>query len=182
MFIGLSKNIGGGFRIGLGTKIGKSGSKDTKNSKGEFASFVQKVENDMNNLLIIFLESNGQSFKKLQKSKEDLDVVFAGNSDYKEFTSIYFSAQKEIEKILYREDTTSSAKKAITEAVFTVKDFINKKYPNAKQKIDTTRSKSIKKLLLLAVILFVIFSLIAGKSEQANRVENIKIDQKTINN
>lgn len=136
MFLGVSKNIGGGFRVGVGTKLGfgskKPSSKELQTE--EFITFLRKVENDLNEALIIFIKGNGQDYNKLLKDKTDLDELFKENEKYNEFITLYNNAKYEIEKILYTGDGGVVAKRAITDVVYTVKDFINSEYPNITSK------------------------------------------------
>jgi hypothetical protein len=157
MFVGVSKNIGNGFRVGLGTKLGggKKPSSKELNTK-EFQEFMHKVQADINNALLVFLEANGQSYKKLVKSKVDLDDVFKDNSDYQEFISIFNQTKRDIEKVLYSGDSGVVAKRAITESVFALKEFMDSKYPNVvpKEKIKKPMNKFLKWFLIIFAILF----------------------------
>ena len=90
MYIGMSKNIGGGFRIGFGTKIG--GRKTVPTSKelrtSEFNAFMQKVQNELDSALITYVKANGHDFDALENEQVDLDVLFKDSDDYDEFRNI----------------------------------------------------------------------------------------------
>lgn len=178
MFVGVSKNIGNGFRVGVGTKLGggKKPSSKELNTK-EFQEFMQKVEDDINNSLLIFLEANGQSYKELVKSKADLDEVFKDNSDYKEFISLLNQTKRDIEKILYSGDSGVVAKRTITDSVFSLKEFIDNKYPNItpKEKIKKPMNKFLKWFLIF--LGFIIISNIIAINDLKN--QNIQATQTT---
>ncbi len=169
MFLGVSKNVGNGFRIGVGTKIGGGKSKGPTNKElksSEFSAFMNKVQTDMNENLIGFIESNGQNFKQLQKSKVDLDEVFADNEKYKEFMAVYNASREEIDKVLYTADDGIVAKRNITDAVFNVKNFISREYPNYQAKSSGGIWNSIKSIVkvvgytfLALVILSIVLSM-----------------------
>jgi len=179
MFVGVSKNIGGGFRIGIGTKIG-SGNKKPSNKElqtQEFISFLKQVEDDLNNALFIFIEANGEDYYQLLKDEIDLDEIFKDNEKYHIFIKIYNDAKYEIEKILYSGDSGIVAKRAITEAVFSVKKFINREYPNFKPKI---RPKwifhkiviFILKGILLVFLFFLVFGIVGVMSQKDKQTKN----------
>jgi len=136
MFAGVSKNIGGGFRIGVGTRLGskKKGMSVEQKKDKDFMSFLATAQKDMNVALVTFIEANGEDFKKLMKSKVDLDEVFADNNDYAEFKETFDDAKLKIDKIIYSGDSGVYAKRQITNGVFEIKNFIDTKYPNFKPK------------------------------------------------
>lgn len=166
MFLGVSKNVGNGFRIGVGTKIGGGKSPKPSNKKlrsDEFSTFMLKVQTDMNSGLLAFIENNGQNFKQLQKSKADLDEVFADNEKYKEFMSIYNQAREDIDKVLYTADDGIIAKRSITDAVFNVKNFISREYPNYQVRTENVIWKSIKsvvKVVGYSILALVVLSIV----------------------
>lgn len=168
MFIGVSKNVGNGFRIGVGTKLGGSKKNSSKelNTK-EFIEFMEKVQYDINYALLVFLEANGQSYKKLVKSKEDLNDIFKDNSDYMEFISIFNQTKRDIEKILYSGDSGIIAKRSITESIFTLKEFIDNKYPNIvpKEKIKDS-STSFLKWFLIFIGVIVFLSMVSSNAQE----------------
>ncbi len=136
MFVGASKNIGGGFRIGVGTRLGskKKGMTAEQKKDKDFMSFLSTAQKDMNEALVTFIEANGEDFKKLMKSKVDLDEVFLNNDDYKEFKETFDDAKLKIDKIIYSGDSGVYAKRQITNGIFEIKNFIDTKYPNFKPK------------------------------------------------
>lgn len=170
MFVGASKNIGGGFRIGVGTKIG-GGKKQTQEQlkDKEFQKFLNTVQNDMNIFLITFVEANNQDFKEIEKSKIDLDEVFKDNEDYKKFIELYQSVKNKIDKVIYMGESGLVAKKHITNELFELKQFIETKYPNFEPKYKTNNSsfstikKIVKYFLIFMVVMFLIGLLGQGK-------------------
>jgi hypothetical protein len=135
MYFGLSKNLGGGFRIGVGSKIGggssssprQPSSRDLKNE--EHRLFMQKVKEESENALKIFLAANGQDFNKLYESDIDLDDLFKDNPKYIEFIDLYKKLATTIEKVNFSGDGSISAKRTITDDLFKVKEFIQTNYP-----------------------------------------------------
>ena len=170
MFVGASKNIGGGFRIGVGTKIG-GGKKQTQEQlkDKEFQKFLNTVQNDMNIFLITFIEANNQDFKEIEKSKIDLDEVFKDNEDYKKFIELYQSVKNKIDKVIYMGESGLVAKKHITNELFELKQFIETKYPNFEPKYKNKNSsfstikKIIKYFLIFMAVMFLIGLLGQGK-------------------
>lgn len=170
MFVGASKNIGGGFRIGLGTKIG-GGKKQTQEQlkDKEFQKFLNTVQNDMNIFLITFIEANNKDFKEIEKSKVDLDEIFKDNEDYKNFIELYQSVKNKIDKVIYIGESGLVAKKHITNELFELKQFIETKYPNFEPKYKTNGGafskikKIIKYFLIFMFIMFLIGLLGQGK-------------------
>lgn len=130
MFFGVSKNIGG-FRIGVGTRISgkKKGPTNKELKSAEFSAFMDKVQGELNTAIATLIEANGYDFNKLRKEKADLNEVFAGNEDYKEFISLFESAKSKIEKVMFSGDNGVVAKRTITDEVFKIKEFINRTYP-----------------------------------------------------
>ena len=179
MFVGVSKNIGGGFRIGIGTKIG-SGNKKPSNKElqtQKFISFLKQVEDDLNNALFIFIEANGEDYYQLLKDEIDLDEIFKDNEKYHIFIKIYNDAKYEIEKILYSGDSGIVAKRAITEAVFSVKKFINSEYPNFKPKIKPEWIfhkivTFILKGILLVFLFFLVFGIVGVMSQKDKQTKD----------
>jgi hypothetical protein len=164
MFVGVSKSLGGGIRVGVGTRLG-SGSKKPSSKElqtGEFTTFLRKVEDDLNQTLIIFIEGNGHDFHQLLKDKTDIDELFKDNEKYTEFITLYNNAKYEIEKILYTGDSGVVAKRAITDVAYTVKDFINSEYPNVtpKPKPKGLISK-IFSFIWKSIVIFFILTIIA---------------------
>lgn len=170
MFVGASKNIGGGFRIGVGTRIG-GGKKQTQVQlkDKEFQNFLQTVQNDMNKFLITFIEANNKDFKEIEKAKIDLNEVFKENEDYKEFIELYQSVKNKIDKVIYMGESGLVAKKHITNELFELKNFIETKYPNfePKYKINKSPFSIIKKIgkyfLIFMAIMFVLGIISQGK-------------------
>ena len=179
MFVGFSKNIGGGFRIGIGTKIGSNKKINNKELQTrEFQDFLKQVEIDLKNSLMTFVEANGEDYYKLLKDKVDLDDVFKDNKKYHIFIKIYSDAKYEIEKILYSGDSGIVAKRGITEAVFNIKRFINEEYPNFKpkfnikmyiHKIFTFIWKSI--LVIFILLLLTMFNIDSKNQDNKNTVK-----------
>jgi len=167
MFVGASKNIGGGFRIGVGTRLGskKKGMTAEQKKDKEFMEFLRTAQKDMNVVLVTFVEANGQDFKQLMKSKADLDEVFADNEDYPEFKKTFDDAKLKIDKILYSGDTGVTAKRQITNGVFELKNFIDTKYPNFKPKYkvgSTGGFFGFVKRVVYGVIFFIVVLIIMG--------------------
>jgi len=163
MFIGISKNIGSGFRIGVGTKLNGFKKQTAEQLKDkDFQSFLNRVQNDMNKFLITFIEANGKDFKKIKKLDLDLDEIFKDNQDYKEFIELYYSVKNKIDKIIYMGESGLIAKKHITNELFELKQFIEIKYPNFepnyKNSIGFFESikKIIKYFLIFMIIMFII--------------------------
>lgn len=131
MFLGISKNIGGGFRIGVGTRIssGKKGPSNKDLRTAEFSQFMKKVQLELNTAVATFVEANGHNFKQLMKGRADLDEVFVNNENYDEFISRFNKAKKSIEKVLFSGDEGIVAKRTITDEVFSLKEFLEKIYP-----------------------------------------------------
>jgi len=159
MFVGVSKNIGNGFRVGVGTRLsgGKKGSSSKELKTAEFSQFMNKVQDELNTIVATFIEANGHDFKKLMKEKTDLDELFANNENYDEFISRFRKAKTTIEKVLFAGDDGVVAKRAITDEIFELKEFIEKCYPGfvpTSAAIDDRRSVGI---LLGAGILFLPF-------------------------
>lgn len=144
MFVGLSKNIGGGFRVGVGTRVGGKGSKPTKEQlkDKEFIDFMQTAQYDMNVALVTFVEANNQDYKQIVKNNTDLDELFKDNDDYKEFISLFEKAKTKIDKIIYTGETGVIAKRKIASEIFDLKDFLSKKYPNFQTKYKVKKGSS----------------------------------------
>lgn len=185
MFVGISKNLGNGFRIGLGTKLDGSNKISAKElNTQEFKIFLNKVEQDLNNFLLIFIKANNQNYNELVSSKADLDDVFKDNDNYEEFVSILSKTKKDIDKILYTGDTGVVAKRAITESIFTLKEYIDNKYPNiipdviTKEKAKKPMNKFLKWFLIIFGILMFL-SILGQNKEDKNKVDkNIVIEKK----
>ena len=144
MFVGFSKNIGGGFRVGVGTRIGGKGSKPTKEQlkNKDFKDFMNTAQYDMNVALVTFIEANNQDYKKIVKDNIDLDELFNDNNDYREFMSIFKKAKTKIDKIIYTGENGLIAKRKIASEIFDLKDFISKKYPNFQTKYKVKKNSS----------------------------------------
>jgi len=180
MFVGVSKNLGNGFRIGIATQIMSNSTTKELKSK-EFQSFLQQVQIDMNNALKTFIEANGKNYKELVKSQEDLDEVFSNTPYYKDFSSLYASVKNEIEKIIYSGDTGVVAKRTITDNIFELKNFIKSRYPTTSIPVEKKKSNIFVKLLkvilymvgafVLLVIMVAIFS--DSPSKQPSTTNNI---------
>ena len=63
MYLGLSKNLGGGFRVGVGTKLGGS-KKPSKNN--DFQKFIESAQTEFNNAFCDFIAANGLDINELK--------------------------------------------------------------------------------------------------------------------
>jgi Ethanolamine utilization protein EutJ (predicted chaperonin) len=76
MFLGLSKNIGGGFRLGIGTRINLNQNNNNKISKKdeqeeEFITFINSMNEKSLNSIKKFIENSGYDFNKLSNAYLD---------------------------------------------------------------------------------------------------------------
>lgn len=127
-----------------------------------FISFMKKVEDDLNECLYLFLESKGTSYKELVKKGNNLKNVIPEESDYKDFINIFNNSKFKIEKILYREEYNSMARREITDNVFIVKDFINRNNTNKqiiKKEVSILGIKKYKSLIFTIIFLYLILAL-----------------------
>lgn len=161
MYVGLSKNIGNGFRVGIGTRINtKPSNKKLKND--DFMNFLAKVQDKLNYLLLTFIEANGYKYDELVKYQVDLDDIFSESKEYKDFISLLSNSKSTIDKILFSGDDGVVAKRTITEEVFKIEEFLNSTYPNFQPKgtlKDIERANSPIKTtfykVLLGVLIFI---------------------------
>jgi len=166
MFLGLSKNVGNGFRIGVGTQLkSKKPSSKELNTK-EFQEFMEKVENDLQEAIIIIVEANGYDFKEVLKGKSDFDEKMKDNQIYKQFEELTNEVSTEIEKVLYSGDNGVVAKRKITDSVFKIKTFINETYPNFQPKYKPKKKAGILKAIFWIFVIFMILSAIAGNDKK----------------
>ncbi|MCR8709604.1 hypothetical protein [Aliarcobacter butzleri] len=125
MFVGLSKNLGNGFRIAIGTKINLD--KNNKNKKDEqeeeFREFLNSMQKKSLDSLKKFIETNGYDFEELNKREIDLDDLFVGSKKYEEFIKILLEVNKIIERTLEIKDYGVVAKRKISDQVYELVDF-----------------------------------------------------------
>lgn len=146
----------------------------------DFQEFMKKVEKDFEYCLLVFLEAKNKNYNEIVKAKIDLDSLFLDSEDYKEFKQIYNKARQDIEKVLYSEDNGIVAKRNITNAIFSLKNYIIEKYPNTivKQKIKKPMNKFLKWFLIILAILFFIGLFSDKNQNNINTQGNQKVIQK----
>lgn len=129
MFVGLSKNLGGGFRLGIGTRINlnqnnnnnKSSKKDEQEE--EFIKFINSMNEKSLNSIKKFIENSGYDFNKLGNYDIDLDELFVGNKKYEEFSKLVLEASKIITRTMEIKDYGVVAKRRISDKVYELVDF-----------------------------------------------------------
>ena len=129
MFVGLSKNLGGGFRLGIGTRINlnqnnnnnKSSKKDEQEE--EFIKFINSMNEKSLNSIKKFIENSGYDFNKLSNYDIDLDELFVGNKKYEEFSKLVIEASKIITRTMEIKDYGVVAKRRISDKVYELVDF-----------------------------------------------------------
>ncbi len=128
MFLGLSKNIGGGFRLGIGTRINLNQNNNNKISKKdeqeeEFITFINSMNEKSLNSIKKFIENSGYDFNKLSNYDIDLDELFVGNKKYEEFSKLVLEASKIITRTMEIKDYGVVAKRRISDKVYELVDF-----------------------------------------------------------
>lgn len=128
MFLGLSKNIGGGFRLGIGTRINLNQNNNNKISKKdeqeeEFITFINSMNEKSLNSIKKFIENSGYDFNKLSNYDIDLDELFVGNKKYEEFSKLVIEARKIITRTMEIKDYGVVAKRRISDKVYELVDF-----------------------------------------------------------
>ncbi|ABV68110.1 hypothetical protein Abu_1874 [Aliarcobacter butzleri RM4018] len=127
MFIGISKNLGNGFRIGIGTKINldnnnKKNEKDKKEQ--EFQEFLNSMNTKTLDSVKKFVETNGYNFEEISKYEIDLDDLFIGSKKYEEFMKIVLDINKIAMRTLEIKDYGVVAKRKISDSVYNLVDFV----------------------------------------------------------
>lgn len=156
MFIGISKNVGNGLRIGVGKRIGgrRKGPSAKQIKTKEFGEFLKKVEDELNIALITFVQANHLDYYELEKNDTRLESVIKDTETYEQFIDHLMSAQNEIEQVIFSGDEGVVARRKITESVYTVKNFINKKYPGFTPKLKKKKSMPLLVLFWIGVLFF----------------------------
>lgn len=178
MFLGVSKNIGNGFRVGVGTKLGREKATSKEFNTKEFQEFIQKVENDLNESLIVVIEANGYDYNNLLKN-EDIKKELQSNEKFNKFNQIANEVNLNIEKILYSGDNGIVAKRKITDELFKIKEFMLENYPNItpkhkikkKNNIFVKALKLIGKIFLFLLLLGFILSLLDKNDKDSPQIQ-----------
>lgn len=184
MFLGISKYLGKGWRLGVGTKLGAS-SKEIREK--EFSEFLQKAEQDLEAHMIGFAEANGEDYEQIKKENNNVSDVLKKYPNYAELVKLHNKAYDAINKILYSGNKGVTARRKITNSVYDVKNYFCQQYPdiNVKSILDREKAHSyawVIKLIVAILIIIFIFTLLDNEPEQnkLNQVETQQITDKQI--
>ena len=79
MFSGISKHLGNGWRVGIGTRLKGSKKPSSKEIReAEFIKFIQKAKVDLEALIIGFAVANSGDYEQIKKEH---DNVFGDSAD-----------------------------------------------------------------------------------------------------
>ncbi len=126
MFVGLSKNLGGGFRVGIGTRINLDNNKSNKKDEQqeEFINFINSMNDKILESIKIFIETNGYNFQELSRYEIDLDNLFLDSKKYDELIEISKEVKRVIERTIEIKDYGVVAKRKVSEEVYKLVDFV----------------------------------------------------------
>jgi len=170
MFLGLSKNIGNGFRIGVSTRLFKPKRNPSVKEANfnEFVLFLNKSQNEINAILAFFMHLNGYDFNKLMKDKTDINLLFDGDDNYNKFISKFKDAKESMDKVIFSGDMGIVAKRKITNEIFELKSIVNSFYPDSESRYNSFCSKFKEKnsssfnwffmILAVSIIYFLFFN------------------------
>jgi hypothetical protein len=134
MFLGFSKSLGGGFRVGVGTRIGggrrqaKRGPTKAETAKLEKAQFIKKVANDSNRLLQEFLVNNNIDPSYAKRTNLDIDELFKNTENdlnYKKFAKSIIEIKETVNKLNYGGNLTEKRKETLVDLIFELQEIVN---------------------------------------------------------
>ena len=128
------------------------------NEKGLKKRF-NKIVDEFNSILIIFIEANGYTLKELDSKKTDLNDIFSSNEYYEKFITKYISMKKSIENAQYISENPIYLQRKLDSDLNELKELISKLYPEYKPKYKVSKwgnlfSNFIKKTFLFSILFF----------------------------
>ena len=168
MWVGFSKSLGGGFRVGVGTRLGSSSGRKSRGptqaqiAKYEKAAFLKEMAEEANRLLQEFLVNHSIDPIYANKKKLDIDQLFKDSSAKKSY-DLFVSSIKEIQEIInkvnYGGNLTGFRKDRLVDLVFNMRDIVERSGPGLNVVADQL-SEKYKKISI--VIFFTIFAILGG--------------------
>ena len=167
MRIGFSKSLGGGFRVGVGTRIGgrscrrRSGPTQSQIVKLEKAQFIKNIADESNQSLQEYLVNNNIEPVYAKRKKLDLDDLLGKGhsaSKYQKFKASISEVNEIISKVNYGGNLTASRKDRLVDLVFELREIVGESGPGLNE-LATQISKNSQKTSIITFSIF--FSIIA---------------------
>ena len=181
MFLGISKHLGNGWRVGVGTRLkgSKPNSKEIKEK--EFNEFIDNANEDLKNHMKGFAEIHGEDYDEVMKDKGRILHKYDG---YAEFLELYNHAMDTIDKIIYSGNKGVTARRKVTNDVYDVKNYFQNKFPGYEVQESQIGQNSGYgwKILIFSMVLilaFISYMKESGTSEIKQSVSQTTIQTKT---
>ena len=187
MWLGLSKSLGGGFRVGVGTRIG-TGSKGRSNgptqsqiAKYEKAAFLKNMAEEANQLLQEFLVNQSIDPAYINKKNIDIDLLFIKSPEkenYEAFVLYITELKNIIDKVNYGGSLTASRKDKLIDLIFNMREVVENTGPGLNlvaeeiskrfKKISIITFSSIFSILSILVAIVLLFGETGDRSKESN--------------
>jgi hypothetical protein len=169
MWLGLSKSLGGGFRVGVGTRIGSrrkiKGPTQAQIAKYEKTSFLKEIAEEANQLLKEFLVNNSIEPSYVEKRNLDMELLFK-ESPAKEDYNRFIPSITELKNIIGRVDCggnlTASRRDKIVDLIFSMREIVAGSGPGLNLVADNISIKYKKISLITFSTIFLILWLMAS--------------------
>ncbi|MDR2099986.1 MAG: hypothetical protein LBP40_04050 [Campylobacteraceae bacterium] len=159
MYLGFSKNLGKGFKIGMGTKLGSSKKSATKSARARQQETADKVTSEINKAYHKFFRANNISKNEIDNT--DINEAFKDNKvvleDAKSLMKLYHMADEVVEKINMAGTMSASRRDKLIDITFEMKKIADK-YENDTQEITLSQGigKGFKKDIMIAALMLII--------------------------
>lgn len=121
-------DFGGSFQFGpFSLSVTKSLDKKEQSSDSstiENDKFLLKCADELNGIVVRFIELNGYEVKSLKKNKVDLDQLFGFDDKYLGFKEVFMGVKEQVEKSYYASDYHIETKREITDGIFKLRKII----------------------------------------------------------
>lgn len=181
MWLGFSKSLGGGFRVGVGTRLRFSsgrrsgGATQAQIAKFEKADFLRKMAEEANGLLQEFLVNNNVEPSYSTKNRLDLDRIFENSSEkdsYKLFSSAIKEIQEIVNKVSYGGSLTGARKDKLVDLIFSMREIVERSGPGLNIIADQISEKFKKISILILSSIFGVFLVLLIVSKLSTPDEN----------
>ncbi|RLT90987.1 hypothetical protein [Ketobacter sp. GenoA1] len=171
MWVGFSKSLGGGFRVGVGTRIGgrssrrRSGPTQAQIAKLEKAQFIKNIAEESNQSLQEYLVNNNIDPVFAERKKLDLDDLLGKGdtaSQYQKFKASISEVNEIISKVNYGGNLTASRKDRLVDLVFELREIVGESGPGLNELATQISKKSEKtSIITFSVFLSIVAVLMA---------------------
>jgi hypothetical protein len=166
MYLGFSKNLGGGFRIGIGTRFGSrknNNSNKASLAKDEKQGFLEKMANLHNQYRTDFFQSRNIYYKLLEKiDKSDTGQLFKNKPDIENFKKANLISSELVEifdKVKMGGYLTAKKKDKIIDLVYDLNQLNDKEDSELERKIKAINGTN--KAVFIITIVATILALLA---------------------